>query len=73
MASKRGNPVARVGNYVQDVDSVGVDQPMKDLMFGTPMTQVEKNYVKGTKRPSAMAAVRKARKANKQPPVQEDE
>jgi hypothetical protein len=74
MASKRGNPVARAGNYAQEIDSTGVDQEMKNTVFGTPMTKAEKGYVSGVgNRPSATEAVRRARKANKQPPLRSDE
>ena len=72
MASKRGNPVARVGGYAQEVDSTGVDPSMQSTLYGTKMDKTEKDYVSGTGgRPSAMEAVRRARKANKQPPVRE--
>lgn len=72
MASKRGNPVARIGNYAQEVDSTNVDPAMKEMMFGTKMNKTEKAYVKGARgRASAVEAVRRARRANKQPPVKE--
>ncbi len=72
--SKRGNPVARVGNYAQEVDSTGIDPEMKQVMFGTPMDPTESAYVQGTgNRPSAIQAVKRARKANKQPPLAENQ
>lgn len=71
MASKRGNPVARVGNYAQETDSTGLDPEMKSTLFGTKMSKTESNFVKGTGRASSMEAVRRARKANRQPPVKE--
>lgn len=72
MGRPRKNPVAKVGNYAQEVDSVGVDPEMKSLMFGTKMDKTESDYVKGrSNAPSAMEAVRRARRANKKPPVLE--
>ena len=72
MASPRKNPTARAGNYVAPVDSSGMDASMKASLFGTKMDKTESAYIKGTGgRPSAMEAVRRARKANKRPPVQE--
>lgn len=73
MASKRGNPVAKVGNYAQEVDSVGMDSGMKAQMFGSKMDKTESKYVSGAKNKStATEAVRRARKANKQRPLLED-
>lgn len=66
MASKRGNP-AHIGNYMQRVDPAAMDDSMQDMMFGTKMNKTEKSYVKGTGRSSSVEAVRRARKANKQP------
>lgn len=72
MPSKRGNPVARAGNYAQETDSTGMDESMKATLYGTKMDKTEKAYVKGTGgRASATEAVRRARKANRKPPVQE--
>ncbi len=73
MASKRGNPtIARVGNYAAPVEAVGIDPEMKATLFGTAMNKTEKGYVKSRGGAvSAMEAVRRARRANKQPPVKE--
>lgn len=71
MASKRGNPVARAGNYAAETDSVGMDESMKSSLYGTKMNKVESDYVKGTGRASSVEAVRRARKANKQPPLRD--
>lgn len=66
--------VARVGNYAQDVEPTG-EAEMDSTLFGqkgTPMTKLERAYVKGTGRKSAVQAVKNARRANKQPPLRED-
>lgn len=76
MASPRKNPVARVGNYAAPVDSQGMDQsdPMFGELFGTKMDKTESSYVSGAKnKSSATEAVRRARRANKQPPLKESE
>lgn len=74
MATKRGNPVARAGNYAAPVDSSGMDDSMKSMLYGTKMDKTEKNYVKGRGgAASSVEAVRRARKANRQPPLKEDE
>jgi hypothetical protein len=66
--------VARVGNYAQEVDSTGMDDSMKAQMFGTKMDKTESSYLKGAKnKVSATEAVRRARKANKQPPLRPEE
>lgn len=66
----RKNPVAKVGNYAStDVDSTGMDPEMQAQMYGTKMDKTESAYVKGTGRPSSVEAVKRARKANKQPPL----
>lgn len=72
MASKRGNPIARVGNYAAPIDTAGIDESMKNLMLGTDMDKVEKAYVEGKgNSPSSIEAVRRARRANKRPPLKE--
>lgn len=71
MATKRGNPVARAGNYVQEVDASGMDPEMKETLGLraprlTGMNKTESNYVKGRGgASSAEEAVRRARKTNK--------
>jgi hypothetical protein len=57
----------RAGNYAAEGDTTGMDEEMKATLTGTPMTKTESAYVKGTGRPSAIKAVQRARKANKQP------
>jgi len=64
--------MARAGNYVAPVDTVGMDPEMKSSLTGTPMNKVEKAYVQGTGRKSAVEAVRRARRANKAPLLKED-
>jgi len=64
---KRKPVIGRVGGYAAPVDTVGMDEDMKAQMTGTPMNKTEAAYVSGTKRPSAVEAVKRARKANKQP------
>lgn len=74
MASKRSNPIARVGNYAAPVDTAGMDQSMISMMTGTKMSKTEASYLKGAKnKASATEAIRRARRANKQPPLKEDE
>ena len=70
-----GRPVVRqrnikIGNYRANVepDPEGV---LESVQTQTPLTKVEKDYVKGTRRTTAMEAVRRARRANKQPPPKE--
>lgn len=75
MAIKRRNPtVARVGNYAQEVDSTGLgDEAMEAQLFGTKPDKVEKDYMKGARnKTTAREAVRRARKANKKPPLSPD-
>lgn len=69
MGAKRGNPTGRIGNYAARVDESGMDPEMKGMMFGTKMTKLESDYVKGTGRASSVEAVKRARKANKQRPL----
>lgn len=71
MASKRKNPTAKVGNYATtDVDSTGMDPDMQAQMYGTKMDKTESSYVSGAQnKKTATEAVRRARRANKQPPL----
>jgi len=70
----RKNPVARVGNYAQEVDPATLDPEMSSMMFGKKMDKTESAYVKGKKNsPTAIEAVRRARKANKAAPLKIDE
>lgn len=66
---QRGVATAKVGNYASDIDTTGMSEEDKAFFTGTPMTKLESAYVKGTGRPSAIQAVKNARKANKQPPL----
>ena len=70
--ARRKDPTARVGNYVAPADSIGMDEGMKATLFGTPMDKVESAYVSGKGgSDSARDAVRRARRANRKPPVKE--
>lgn len=68
----RKMPSGRVGNYRAPVDTVGMDEPMKALLTGTKMNKTESGYTKG-RGASAKEAVRRARKANKQPLLKEED
>jgi hypothetical protein len=72
----RKMPTGRAGNYAAPVDTAGMDPAMKASLQVTPtekMDKVESAYVKGKGgASSALQAVRKARKANKRPPLPED-
>lgn len=69
-APKRRGVRGQVGNYVADIDTVGMSDEDKALFTGTKANKVESDYIKGTGgRASAIEAVRRARKANKQPPL----
>jgi hypothetical protein len=73
MASKRKNPTARIGNYTAPIDTTGggIDNSMLNDMLGTPMDKTEASYVASRSgAPAAKEAVRRARRANKMPPVQ---
>lgn len=42
MASRRTPPTSRVGNYIADIDTVGMDPEMKDTMgMGKPRSDKE--------------------------------
>lgn len=71
MAHRRRNPVGRVGGYAAEVDTTGMDPADIAQLIGTPMTKLEEDYVKGTGRASSKEAVRRARRANRKPPVKE--
>jgi hypothetical protein len=50
-----------------------MDESMKALGLGKPMDKVESDYVAQSKdKSSATEAVRRSRKANRMPPLQED-
>ena len=68
-APKRRGTVARVGNYAADIDTTGMSDDDKAFFTGTPMNKIESDYVKGTGRASSIEAVKRVRKANKQPPL----
>ena len=72
----RKMPTARAGNYVAPVDTVGMDPAMKATLGLTKtekMDKTESAYVKGRGgAASAIEAVRRARRANKRPPLPED-
>lgn len=67
----KSRPVtARAGNYVSPIDTTGMDTEMLATLTGTKPNKVESDYIKGTGgRPSAIEAVRRARRANRQPPL----
>lgn len=68
----RKPPTFRIGNYAAPVDTAGMDQSMIDLGTGTKMNKTESSYVAGAKnKNTATEAVRRARRANRQPPIQE--
>lgn len=70
--AQRKSPVARAGNYAAEMDTFGLDPEMKATLLGTPMDKVESAYVSGKGgSESAREAVRRARKANRKPPVRE--
>lgn len=64
--------VAKVGNYAAEIDTTGMSDENKAFFTGTKLTKLERDYVKGTGRKSALEAVKRARKANKQPLLKED-
>ncbi len=64
---KKRPVIGRAGNYAAPIDTTGMDEEMKSMLTGTPMTKNESAYVKGTGRQSSITAVKRARKANKQP------
>ena len=53
------------------IDTTGMDPADIAQLIGTKATKLESDYIKGTKRASAVEAVRRARRANKQPPLKE--
>ncbi len=67
-------PTARAGSYIAPVDTAGMDEDLKASLTGTPMDKTESTYVKSRGgAASAKEAVRRARRANKQPPLREEE
>lgn len=68
-APKRRGVRGQAGNYAADVDTAGMDPKMIEDLTGTKATKVESDYIKGTGRASSVEAVRRARRANKQPPL----
>ncbi len=72
----RRNPTAKAGNYSAPADTAGMDDALKQtlgLQKTEPMDKTESAYVKGRGgAASAKEAVRRARKANKRPPLPED-
>jgi hypothetical protein len=65
----RAKITIRAGNYAAEGDTAGMDEEMKATLTGTAMNKTEKAYVQGTGRKSSLEAVKRARKANKQPLV----
>lgn len=59
----------KAGNYAAPVDTAGMDPDMIVDLTGTKATKLESAYIKGTGRKSAVEAVRRARRANRQPPL----
>jgi len=70
-APKRRGVTGRAGGYAADVDTAGMDPAMIAQLTGTRANKVESDYIKGTGRKSAVEAVKRARRANKQPPLME--
>lgn len=72
----RKMPSARAGNYRAPVDTAGMDSAMKEtlgLKKTEKMDKTEAAYVKGKgQTASSIEAVRRARRANKRPPIPED-
>jgi len=67
-AVKKRYPVAKVGNYATNVDTAGMDEEMQAMMIGTAPDKEEAAYLKGTGgRKSAITAIKRTRRANKQP------
>lgn len=64
-----GRAVAKVGNYAAEIDTTNMSDEDKAFFTGTPMTKLERSYVTGTGRKSSVEAVKRARRANKQPPL----
>ncbi len=63
----RKNPLEKA-----PIDTVGMDEDMKATLFGTSMDKLEKAYLAAhPDSSSAMEAVRRARRANRRPPVKE--
>lgn len=58
--------VGKIGNYAAPVDTAGMDPDMIAMMIGTKPTKVESSYMRGG---GSSEAVRRARRANKQPPL----
>ena len=66
----KSRPVTgRAGNYAAPIDTAGMDPEMITELTGTKATKVESDYLRGTNRPSAIEAVKRARRANRQPPL----
>jgi hypothetical protein len=65
----RRSAVAKVGNYSADIDTTGMSDEDKTFFTGTKANKIESDYIKGTGRASAVEAVKRARRANKQPPL----
>jgi hypothetical protein len=64
---KKRPVVGKIGNYAAPVDTAGMDEDMIGMMIGTKPTKVESDYMKS--RPNSMEAVKRARRANRQPPL----
>jgi hypothetical protein len=71
--ARKNIALARAGNYIAPVDTVGMDDAMKLTLGGgksAPMDKTESAYVGQAKnKASATQAVRNARKANKAAPL----
>ena len=66
---KKRQVMGRAGNYVAPIDTAGMDPEMIAELTGTKANKVESSYISGTRRPSATEAVKRARRANRQPPL----
>lgn len=67
----RKYPMGRAGGHAALIDTTGMPPEMIIDLTGTKMNKLESDFVKGTGRASSVEAVRRARRANKQPPLKE--
>ena len=68
-AVKKRPVIGKISNYAAPVDTAGMDEEMIIQMIGTKPDKIESDYMKGTGRASSVEAVRRARRANKKPPL----
>lgn len=67
-------PTGRVGNYSAPVDTAGMDPSMQAMMTGKRKGQTGDSATDKAEKAftGSAEAVRRARKANRQPPLKED-